>query len=89
MDPSKVQSVLQCLVPKNAKSVRGFLGLTGYYYQFIDDNGKIAKPLTTLTKKEGFHWDNHAQEAFDKLKQKLTTGPTQALPDFSKDLVIE
>jgi len=32
MDPSKVQSVLQCLVPKNAKSVRGFLGLTGYYY---------------------------------------------------------
>lgn len=50
MDPSKVQAVLDWPVPKDAKGVRGFLGLTGYYRQFIKDYGKIAQALSQLTK---------------------------------------
>lgn len=46
VDLTKVQSVIQWPIPKNAKGVRGFLGLTGYYHKFIKDYGKIAKPLT-------------------------------------------
>jgi hypothetical protein len=49
VDLGKVQCILDWLVPKNIKGVCGFLGLTGYYRKFVKD-GKIAKPLTELTK---------------------------------------
>ncbi|CAJ2651382.1 unnamed protein product [Trifolium pratense] len=89
VDPSKVNSVLQWPTPKNVKGVRGFLGLAGYYRKFIRDYGKIAKPLTELTKKDNFKWGVEAQQAFEELKKKLTTAPVLSLPNFDKDFLIE
>jgi hypothetical protein len=89
VDPEKVSCIREWPEPKNVKGVRGFLGLTGYYRKFIRDYGRVAKPLTELTKKEGFKWGEEAQHAFEELKRKLTTAPVLALPDFSKDFMIE
>ncbi|KAF2317267.1 hypothetical protein GH714_019205 [Hevea brasiliensis] len=52
MDPAKVSSILRWPTPKTVKVVRGFLGLTGYYRRFILNHGQLARPLTTLLKKE-------------------------------------
>jgi hypothetical protein len=65
VDPEKIQCILAWPRPKNVKGVRGFLGLTGYYRKFIKDYGKLAKPLTELTKKEGFKWGEQDQLAFE------------------------
>ncbi|CAJ2641852.1 unnamed protein product [Trifolium pratense] len=89
VDPDKIKCVKEWPVPKNVKGVRGFLGLTGYYRKFIKDYGKIAKPLTELTKKDNFHWGQEAIDAFTKLKHIMTTAPILALPNFELPFEIE
>ncbi|XP_057443812.1 uncharacterized mitochondrial protein AtMg00860-like [Lotus japonicus] len=79
VDPNRVVSVMQWPTPTNVKGVRGFLGLTGYYRKFIRDYGKLARPLTDLTKKDAFQWGLEAEQAFDTLKEKLNTGLFQTL----------
>lgn len=49
----------------------------------------IAKPLTQLLTKEGFHWDERTQAAFELLKQAMVKTPTLVLPNFAHPFVIE
>ena len=60
MDQQKVVAVKQWPIPKNIKSLRGFLGLTGYYRRFIHNYGKLARPLTQLLKKGNFTFQRKA-----------------------------
>lgn len=88
-DPRKVKAVKEWPIPKNLKMLRGFLGLAGYYRRFVKDFGPIARPLTTLTKTDGFCWNEEAQRALDELKTRLCNAPVLALPQFDKSFVVE
>ncbi|KAE8675396.1 C2H2 and C2HC zinc fingers superfamily protein, putative isoform 1 [Hibiscus syriacus] len=88
-DPSKVEVMQNWPQPKTLKSLRGFLGLTGYYRRFIRHYGIISKPLTQMLKKDGFHWNSAAYSAFEDLKKAMCSAPVLALPDFSKTFYLE
>lgn len=88
-DQDKVQVVLEWAIPINVKELRGFLGLTNYYRRFVKGYGMIARPLTELTKKNAFQWLNSAENAFQLLKQALTTVPVLQLPDFTQPFVVK
>lgn len=70
---------------KNVKEIKSFLGLSGYYRRFIQNYGQIAKPLTTLLKKDvPFRWSDLCQQSFETLKNCLIQSPILQYPDFSK-----
>jgi hypothetical protein len=65
--------------------VQSFLGLAGYYRQFIPNFSKIVKPITELLKKGNkYVWSEACEEAFKHLKKLLTTSPVLAEPDTTK-----
>ena len=64
MDADKVASVASWPTPRSARGLRGFLGLTSYYWKYIHDFGVIAAPLTRLLRKDVFAWSDEADTAF-------------------------
>lgn len=76
-------------IPKSIKSLRGFLGLTGYYRKLIKSYGLIVAPLTALLRKDSFCWNVEASAAFEALKKTMSTPPVLALPNFERPFLIE
>ncbi|GMI79893.1 hypothetical protein HRI_001658600 [Hibiscus trionum] len=74
-DEAKIQAMKDWPFPKNIKSLRGFLGLTGYYKKFIRGFGIISKPLSDMLKKGNFLWTPQAKDAFTTLKEAMCVTP--------------
>ncbi|CAL9014235.1 unnamed protein product [Prunus brigantina] len=89
VDQTKIDCIQTWSKPSSPKSLRGFLGLAGYYRKFVRNFGFIARPLTQLLKKDNFVWNHEADTAFAALKTALSSTPVLQLPDFSKQFTVE
>ncbi|KAJ0585747.1 putative nucleotidyltransferase, Ribonuclease H [Helianthus annuus] len=83
-DTEKIVAIQKWPTPTSQTTLRGFLGLTGYYRRFVKSYSHIAGPLTDLLKgNQKFLWSAAAQVAFEKLKQAMVKLPTLTLPNFT------
>lgn len=57
--------------------------MTNYFRKFIKRYAQVVHPLTDLLKSTNvFRWTPACQEAFEKVKDLLTTAPVLTLPDW-------
>ena len=80
-DPDKVEAIHRLLAPTTRTEVRSFLGLTGYYRDFVERYAAKARPLSDLLKEDvPWAWSDTCAQAFQQLKKHLTTAPILAIP---------
>ena len=85
-DPSKILVVQNHPTPQDKKELKSFLGLVNYYRKFLSDVAKISEPLNKLLRKNvPFIWNNDCETSFSTLKEKLTTPPLLAFPNFDHE----
>ena len=77
--------------PRSKKDVRSFIGLAGYYRQFIQGFAELALPLTKATTKEQPEkvvWPKELQTSFHSLKMSLICGSVLKGPDFDQPFLL-
>lgn len=101
-NPKKIESIQKYPEPQNLKDLRAFLGLSGYYRRFVKNYADTAKPLTKLlrgedgrrqipknqSKNHPITFDDEAKQAFQTLKDILSSDDVLAFPDFSKNFIL-
>nr|GEU29075.1 retrovirus-related Pol polyprotein from transposon 17.6 [Tanacetum cinerariifolium] len=86
VDSAKIDVIAKLPYPTNVKGVRSLLGHVGFYQRFIKDFSKIARPMTQLLMKDSkFIFSNECMQAFNILKNKLTSAPVIIAPDWNLD----
>ncbi|XP_058742349.1 uncharacterized protein LOC131614818 [Vicia villosa] len=70
-DPTKIQAIMDWPRPRSLTTLRGFLGLTGFYRRFVRHYASLAAPLTDLLRHSKFTWNESAEAAFTNLKHKI------------------
>ncbi len=88
----KVEAVRSAPRPTAKTQVQAFLGLAGYYRCFIPNFSSLAASLTDLTRKgqpEKVQWSSASEEAFQRIKEALTSEPVLRAPDFSCPFLLQ
>jgi len=89
VDPTKIEAIKNWPQPTNVKEIRSFLGLTSYYWGFVEGFSKIAVLLTMLTRKGiKFIWGESQKKSFQELKDKITSALVLAMLSGTEGYVI-
>uniref|UniRef100_A0A8R1HVX8 CCHC-type domain-containing protein n=1 Tax=Caenorhabditis japonica TaxID=281687 RepID=A0A8R1HVX8_CAEJA len=86
---ANLDAIQKMPIPRDLKAVQRFVGMAGFFRKFIKNFSEIAEPLTKLTRKDQpFEWTSLQQNAFETLKDKLTSKPILVYPDYTKEFHI-
>ncbi|RDX74840.1 Retrovirus-related Pol polyprotein, partial [Mucuna pruriens] len=83
VDKSKIDIIPSIPNLASVREVRSFLGHVGFYRRFIKNFSKLALPLSRLLQKDvDFNFDQPCIEAFQELKNRLTSAPILQAPNW-------
>lgn len=85
-----VQAIQEWKAPWNVKELQWFLWFVNFYHRFIASFAQIVSPLTVLLQKNvQLYWSRDSQQAFEHLKQALTSSPVLVHLDPALPFVVE
>ena len=80
-NPDKIKAILDMEPPRSIKDVQKLTGRVAALGRFISKSGDKCLPFFKVLKKiKDFQWTDESQEAFEKLKEYMTTSPLLAKP---------
>jgi hypothetical protein len=80
---SRAKVMSEWPLPRNSRDFRRFLGVISYVRRYVPSYSSLVSPLTALTStKAEFTWGPQQQQAFDKVKEILTSEPILGYPRF-------
>ena len=86
----KVEAIHGAEPPTNIGELRSFIGLVNYLRTFVQNFADIIAPLYKLIKKDStWKWGQTENEAFNKLKNTITTDGVLKRYDPEGDLVLQ
>ena len=75
-DPNKISAMQDLEEPTDLKSLRRFLGMVNQLGKFLPDLATVTEPLRQLlSPKNVWIWSSPQKDAFQKIKQMLTSTP--------------
>ena len=96
--PGKLLPIQNWQLPRTITELRGFLGLTNHFSEYVRDYAKWAGPLTEKLKvgreegrkgsKKPVQWDEASESAFRELKQHVCEGLLLFQPDPSQPFLL-
>jgi len=90
VDPEKTETIRNWEPPTTVRGIQSFLGFCNFYRKFILNYGRIARPLTALTRKENpFFWDARCRAAFTELKNRLVDVLLLVYFNLQYELIVE
>ena len=89
-DESKVDAILSMPAPTDVQGVKRFCGMIQYLSKFLQNLASDLQPIRELTRKDAeWNWPVKCEEAFQKVKQKITDTPVLVCFDPDKELVLQ
>ncbi|KAK7114491.1 hypothetical protein V1264_000546 [Littorina saxatilis] len=86
-----VTKILNAPRPETKKQVRSFLGLAGYYREFIPNFAAITAPLSDMTRKgcpNRILWGPAQEKAYQTVRDLMSRDPVLRLPDTAKEFIL-
>ena len=86
---SKIKALKDAPIPSNVSQLKAFLGLLNYYGKFVPKLSTLLAPLHRLLQKTAtWTWGPDQQQAFDRVKEALTSDRVLAHYDPSLPLIL-
>lgn len=87
--PEKIKAISNLKAPENVTELQRVIGMVNYLGRFVADLSTVMKPMTDLLKGDkAWYWGPDQEDAFSKVKEKITSAPVLAYYDQTKPVVV-
>ena len=89
IDPTKTKAITEMPPPSDIHELRRFMGMVNFLGRHLPNLSAVMRPLSQLLEKDSaWYWGPAQEDAMQKIKEMISTAPTLAFYDPSKETIV-